>query len=180
MKKKFNTRKGIILLAQIVAALSVVSMIVLSQIGAFAGADKPKPVSSSEPQEVTPTILTATKTPEEVAPAEEAAPPVEEDPNGGNPSFKGNTPAYLACKATMEQAQSVGNQSNQLWNQVSELRNSASNSTDPAEIENFRSQADALQLEANRLAELSNQLWQQLLQGHGGFSCGPDGPVHNW
>lgn len=182
MKKVFKTRKGLILLGQILAVLSVVSVLLLSQIGAFAGPDKTKPVSSTEPHEVSPTMLTATKPPETTAPAEEVAPPVDDGSYGGNAGFSGNTPAYLACqaqhKATMEEAQSVSNQSNQLWNQVNALRNSTANLTDPAEIANLNSQADALQLEADRLGNLSSQLWQQLMQGHRGFSCGPDGPVY--
>ena len=182
MKSIFITRKGLILLAQIVAALILVSVLLISQIGAFAGHGKSSSVSSSDPQ-ITPTMLTASKTAEAPAPIEASAPPAESESNVGNPGINGNTPAFIACQARHQslasQAGTYSNQANQLWTQINTLRNAAANSTDPTEATNLNAQADALQPEAERLNNLGVQMWQELFQGHRGVSCGPDGPVYN-
>ena len=184
MKKNFNMHKALILLVQIVAALTLVSLLLLSQIGAFAGPGLSSPVSSSEPQ-VTPTLLPAPQTPQ---PAE-ATPPLEAvSPESGeafNSYFSGNsrTPEYIACesqhRAIVDAMSAANNQANQLWTQITSLQNLASASADPNEAAAFNAQADALQPEAERLSTLGTQLWQQLFQGHSGVSCGPDGPVYN-
>ena len=183
MKKVLNTRKGLILVAQIVAALSLVSVLLLSQIDAFAGPDKSSQVSSSEPQEAAPTMLTATKAPEVVAPAEEPAPPAEGESSGGNAGGSYMTQAYQECerwhRATFQAMVSASEQASQVWNQMNALRSSASSSPDPETANALNAQADALQPEADRLNNLSNQLQQELFQGHHSLSCGPDGPIRS-
>lgn len=183
MKKAFTTRKGLILVAQIVGALTVVSVLLLSQIGAFAGPVKSIPVSSSEPQEAAPKMLTATKTPELAAPVVEPAPPVEGDSIGGNSGGSYMTQAYQECerwhRSTFQAMVSASEQASQLWNQMNSLRSSASSSPDPETANALNAQADALQPEADRLNNLSNQLQQELFQGHHSLSCGPDGPIRS-
>ena len=184
MKNKFNTRKGVILLAQVAAALTLVSVLVLSQIGAFAGSGKSSPINSSAPQ-VTPTMLTASQAPQATAPAppEETVAPESGELFNGNTSGNGRTSAYLACESQLkgiaDAMHAANNQSTQLWAQINSLRNSASASSDPTEAAALNAQADALQPEADRVSNLGTQLWQQLFQGHRGVSCGPDGPVYN-
>lgn len=184
MKKVFSTRKGIILLAQVFIVLAILSILLLSQIGAFARTDNTSTVSSQAPQEVAPTMLVATKTPAETEPAEEEpAPPAEGDSFGGNAGGSYTTQAYQECETwqrdTFQAMVSASGQADQIWNQINALRISASTSQDPETANTLNAQADALQPEADRLYSLSNQLRQELFQDHHSLSCGPDGPIRS-
>lgn len=180
MKNIFNTRKGLILLAQVVAALILVSVLLLSQIGAFAGSKSSIPLNSSKPQDGTPTLLTATNTPETTTPKEESPPPAEGDTFNGN-SGGGMSAAYQECqafqKSTWDQILVIGQQLTDINNQISSLRSSASASVNPEEANSLNSQSDSLQHESDRLSALSSELHFQLFQGHHSFYCGPDGAV---
>lgn len=176
MKHTLRTRKGIILLSQVVAVLVIVAVLLIVQIGAFAGPGKEEFKSNSEPTDVAPTLLVASKTPD--APAqvvESSQPPMGDVAQSGN----GVTPAQKACedqmKSSADAANAVLRQAWQLWDQLIALQNAAAASLDPVEAANLYAQADALMAEHQRLNDLGIQMDRDRFGGHSGMGCNSNG-----
>lgn len=170
------SRKALLLVSQIIAGLVAVSVILLFQLGAFAGHGNLKPKSTSEPTNVAPTLLEAPKpTPTEKVPVEEVVDPLDPGISG----FNGETPAQRACQEQMrtsaEAANAVLRQAWQLWDQALALENTASTTADAAEAANLFAQAEVLKAEHIRLNDLGIQMQAERFGGHSGMGCGPNG-----
>lgn len=176
MKRVFSTRKSIILLSQIVAALVILSGVVLFQIGAFAGAGNQVQKNILQPTDISPTMLVATKVPDAPAPAEENSQPPTD---GGASDGSAGQSAMQACveqlKASADAASAVSRQAWQIWDQIIALQNAAAATTDATESANLYAQAEALRPEYERLNNLGIQMFEDRLAGHNGMGCGPNG-----
>lgn len=183
MKRTFGSRKTIILVSQIVAGLVVLSILLLTQLGAFAWLGDSGSANSPKPSQAEPAMLTATNTPQAsaTAPAPEPAPAEEPSQQVGGNSSQGNgvTPAQKECdamlKSTFTAAGDLIRQASELWQQINALQSSAAATSDQAESANLQAQANALIPEAQRLNDLSTQMQQERYAGHRGVGCNANG-----